>query len=88
MNRKNKENEEICYSLLKGNKSFGSLSNIVRDKNIPRTMKLQVYKTIVRPVLLYRCGEWVMKKAEEETLVVWERKVPRKIYGGAKEGQV
>src|SRR5436190_23604898 len=34
---------------------------------------------------MYGCETWVLTKQEEKTLEVWERKILRRIYGGARE---
>jgi hypothetical protein len=40
-----------------------------------------IYKTLVRPVLLYGSETWVLPKREENRLLVYEWKVLPTIYG-------
>jgi predicted AlkP superfamily phosphohydrolase/phosphomutase len=43
-------------------------------------MKCKIYKTLIRPVLLYGCKSWTLTKKEEEELNIFVRKILRKIY--------
>jgi hypothetical protein len=40
-----------------------------------------LYKTLIRPVLLYGCETWAINRYNEEKIEIFERKVLRKIYG-------
>jgi hypothetical protein len=40
-----------------------------------------IHKTLIRPVLFYGSGTWVLTKREENQLLVFERKVLRTICG-------
>ena len=42
---------------------------------------LQLYKTLIRPVVSYGAGAWTLAKKEEEALLIFERKIFRRIYG-------
>jgi hypothetical protein len=44
-------------------------------------MKVRTYKTIIRPVTLYDSETWTTTGKMESTLMTWERKILRKIYG-------
>jgi len=50
-----------------------------------RSSKLQIYRTLVRPVVTYGSESWTLTVEEERALAVFERKVLRKIYGPVKE---
>ncbi|XP_063924579.1 uncharacterized protein LOC135138530 [Zophobas morio] len=82
---KNEMNEEIEERIAKANKSVGRLNRFLRSKNVTRRTKKQVYKTIVRPTVLYASETWTLTNEKEQKLEVWERKILRKIYGGIKE---
>jgi hypothetical protein len=40
---------------------------------------------VVRPVVTYACETWVLKESEVNKLLVFERKILRKIFGPSKE---
>ena len=50
--------------------------------------KLQMYKTLIRPVALYGSESWNMTSADENAFGVFERRVLRVIYGPKKEGDL
>jgi hypothetical protein len=44
--------------------------------------KYKIYKTLIRPVVLYGCESWTVTKTDEGKLsIFFERKILRKIYG-------
>ena len=48
---------------------------------IHRRSKLQIYKTLIRPVGTYGAETWMLTAMGENALRRFERKVLRKIYG-------
>ena len=50
-------------------------------KNINRK-----YKTLIKPVLVYGAETWVLSKADELRLGIFERKILGRIYGHICEG--
>jgi len=53
----------------------------VQSKIISRRSKLQIYKTLIRPVVTYGAETWTLTATEENALRRFEREVLRKIYG-------
>jgi len=43
--------------------------------------KATMYKTLIKPVLMYGAKTWVLNKVDELRLGVFERKILRRIYG-------
>jgi hypothetical protein len=54
--------------------------NMLKAKNINRKHKVTIYKTFIKPVLMYGAETWVLSKADELCLGVFERKILRS-YG-------
>jgi hypothetical protein len=47
--------------------------------------KLKLYWCIIRPIVIYSCETWVLKELIKNKLMVFERKVLRRIFGLTKE---
>jgi hypothetical protein len=60
--------------------------NILKAKNINRKYKVIICKTLIKPVLMYGAETWVLSKADELRLGVFERKMLRSIYEPICEG--
>jgi hypothetical protein len=72
---------EINNEITLANRSYFRLVNIFKAKNISRKYKVIMYKTLIKPVLMYGVETWVLSKADELGLGVFERKILRRIYG-------
>jgi len=55
---------------------------------ISRSSKLQIYRTLVRPVVTYVSESWTITMEEVRALAVFERKMLRKMYGPGKENEL
>ena len=42
---------------------------------------LKLYKTLIRPVVSYGAEAWALMKKEEQAMLIFERKIFRRIYG-------
>jgi hypothetical protein len=56
-----------------------------QSKLISRGAKLKLCWSVVRPVFTYACESWVLKESEINKLLVFKRKILRKIFGPNKE---
>jgi hypothetical protein len=66
---------------------FANLTTLKR-KIISRVAKIQVYKTLIRPVANYVPETWTLRVTEENALKMFERKIIRRIYGSVMENNV
>ena len=55
---------EIKRCLLLGRKAMTNLDNILKSRDITLPTKVRLVKTMVFPVVVYRCESWTIKKAE------------------------
>ena len=54
---------------------------ILGTKLISRNVKLQLYNTLMRPIVTYASETWVLKENMINKLLIVERKITRKILG-------
>jgi hypothetical protein len=71
-----------------GNKAYYGNRQLVNSSLISRNSKLQIYRTLVRPVVTCGSESWTLTMEEERVLAVYERKILRKIYGPVKENEL
>jgi hypothetical protein len=71
-----------------GNKAYYANNYLVNSSLISRSSQLQIYRTVVRPVVNYGSESWTLITEEERILAVFERKILRKIYGLVKENEL
>jgi len=57
--------------------SFGAESSRLLSKNL----KIEIYRTIILPVVLYGCETWSVTLREERKLRVFDNMVLRRIFG-------
>ena len=57
------------------------LSGVINDKKMPRRLKVKMYLTVIRPVLLYGAETWTVGKKEERILESTEMRMLRRIKG-------
>ena len=62
--RDNDCNHEIKRHLFLGRKDIANLDSILKSRDITLLTKVHLVKTMVFPVVMYRCESWTKKKAE------------------------
>ena len=77
---------EINNRIALANRSYFGLVDILKTKNVNRKYKVIIYKTLIKPVLMFGAETWVLSKADELRLGDFERKILRRIYGPICEG--
>ena len=75
-------------NIMMGNKAYYADTQLFTSSLISRNSKLQIYRTLVCPVVTYGLESWTLTMEEEKTLAVFERKILRKIYGPVKENEL
>ena len=64
-----------------GNRTYFAAISVFGNRLLSRATKIRLYKTLIRSVVIYGAETWTMTKKEEETLLIFERKIFRSIYG-------
>ena len=81
INSKNLIKDEIRLRIQAGNRSMFANRKLLKNKDLNSAIKLQIYKSIIRPTVTYGWQTWTMSITEQNRLMVVERRVLRKIYG-------
>jgi len=81
INSQGDSHEEIHRRIAAGNKCYFSLVQLFRSKILSRKTKIRLYKTLLRPIVLYSCGSWASTKSDENKFMIFERKILRRIFG-------
>jgi hypothetical protein len=84
----NNNNKCIKDRIMMGNKAYYANRQLVNSSLISRSSKLQIYRTLVAPVVTYGLESWTLTMEEERVLAVFERKILRKLYGPVKENEL
>ena len=63
---------EIKRRLLLGRKAMTNLDNILKSRDITLSTKVHLVKAMVFPVVMYRCENWAIRKAEHQRIDVFE----------------
>jgi len=61
---------------------------MLKSKIIKRSVKKQMYKKLIRPVVTYGSETWTLTKSDENLLRIFEGKILQRIYGPVQEGDI
>jgi len=73
--------KEIQRRILAGNRTYFAAISLFRSRLLSRGTKIQLYETLIRPIVSYGAETWPMTKKEEPALLIFERNIHRRIYG-------
>ena len=73
--------EEIKSRLKSGNACYYSVQTLLSSSLLSKNLKIEIYRTIIVPVVLYGCETWSLTMREERRLRVFENRVLRRIRG-------
>jgi hypothetical protein len=71
----NNVEKEIQRHILAGSRTYFAVMRLFRSLLLSRSTKIQLCKTLIRPVVSYGAETWTMTKKEEQALLVFERKI-------------
>jgi hypothetical protein len=72
--------KEIQRRILAGNRTYFAAISLFRSRLLSRATKM-IHKTQIRPAVSYGAEAWTLAKKEEQDLLIFERKILRRIYG-------
>jgi hypothetical protein len=74
-------NIEIAERIAKGNRVYYANTKLIKTKSLKKNTKMKIYKTMVRPVVIYSSETWTLTVKDENNLRISERQILRKIFG-------
>jgi hypothetical protein len=74
--------QKIIHRLLIDNKCYYGLKKQLESHYLSLQTKCKLYKTLLRPIILYGSESWALTKTEENKLKIFERKILRKMVTG------
>ena len=77
----NSMEKEIQRRILAGNRIYFAATSLFRSRLLSRATKIILYKTLIRPAVLCGAEAWTLTNKEEQALLIFERKIFRRIYG-------
>jgi sorting nexin-29 len=77
----NSVQEEIRSRLKLGNACYYSVQNLLSSRLLSKNFKINIYRTIILPVVLFGCETWSLTMREERRLRVFENRVLRRVFG-------
>ena len=63
------------------------MQNLLSFSLLSKNLKINIYRTIILPVVLYGCETWLLTLREERRVRVFENRVLRRVFG-PKRGMV
>jgi hypothetical protein len=77
----NSVEKEILRRILADHRTYFAAISLFRNRFSSRATKILLYKTLIRPIVAYGAETWTMTKKEEKVLLIFERKIFRRICG-------
>ncbi len=77
VNKNNDITTEITNRINMANRCYFGLRKQLKFKFLSKDTKIQLYKALIRPIVLYGSECWIITKAEENKLFIFKRKILR-----------
>jgi hypothetical protein len=65
---------------------YHSAQNILSSSLLSKNIKINIYRMLILPVVLYGCETWLLTLREERRLTAFGNTVLRIIFGPKREG--
>ena len=79
IDEENRQEGEVDKRIAKYNSGVGALHPLHKEKYIPRKCKLEIYKTILKPIPFYGAESWTLNKRAQSKLQGAEMRVLRAV---------
>ena len=79
---------EIRRRIVQGNRAYYGLYRLLKSRRLRAHTKCEIYRTLIRPVVLYVNESWIIRAEDANALGVFERRILRTIFGGVFEHEV
>jgi len=76
---------EIKSRWKSGNACNHSVQNLLSSSLLSKDIKIELYRTIILPIVLYGCETWSLPFRDERKLRVFENRVLRRLFGPKRE---
>jgi len=86
INKEGRISECVKDQIQVGNRAYADNHHVLKSNIIKRSVKMRIYKTLIRPVVTYVSETRTLTKSDENLLRIFERKILRKIFGPIQEG--
>jgi hypothetical protein len=77
INNWNRNDNCVKERIQVGNRAYFANLSTLKSKIISRAGKIQVYKTVIRPIATYGAETWTLTVTEENAMRMSERKIIR-----------
>ena len=88
INDNNLIDEEIKERTALSTKAYYANQKLFKSRLVTKYSKLKLYRTVIRPIVTYASETWVLKETSIQKLLVFKKKILRKIFGLTKENQL
>ena len=88
LTNQNSFQEEIKSRLNLGNACYYSVQNLLSSSLLSKNLKIEIYRTIILPVVLYGCETWSLTLRDELRLKVFEDRVLSRVFGPKRDGVI
>jgi len=79
-NNQNTIQEEIKSIFNSGNACHHSVQNFLSSRLLSNNIRINIYRTIILPVVLYGCETWSLTLREKRRLRMFENRVLRRTF--------
>jgi hypothetical protein len=80
--------EETKEGIILGTRAYYANLKFFKSRLVTKQSKLKLYRTVIRPIVSYTSETWVLKETIIQKLLVFERRILRRIFGPTKEKQI